>query len=63
MARTPGIFAVSSAGELGGVGVVAADDHVAVESIISIKKFRGQVVECCHHAHSLGHEFGGLLRG
>ncbi len=63
MARTPGIFAARERASCSGVGIVAADDDVAVESFVSVQQFSRKVVKRRRHAHSLGHEFGGLLRG
>ena len=51
------------AGELRGVGIVAANDHVAVERSVGAEQFGGNVMEGGDHAHFFGHEFGRLLRG
>ena len=51
------------AGELRGVGIVAADDDVAVERSVAVEQFSGYVVEGGDEAHSFGHEFGSLLSG
>jgi hypothetical protein len=58
-----GNFCCELAGELRGVGIVAADDHVAVERSVAVEQFGGHIVEGRNQAHSFGHEFGGLLRG
>ena len=63
MARTPGILAARVAHFLSGIGIVAADDHVAVDWRIRIQQFSGDVVKCGDHRDSFGNEFGGLLRG
>src|SRR5216683_4142272 len=47
---------------VGGVGVVAADDDIAVDRSVGIQQFGGGIVERGHHRHSLGNQFGGLLR-
>ena len=47
--------------KLQGVGVVAADDDVAIKSPISVQKISGQIVKGRDHADSLGHKFRGLL--
>ncbi len=62
MARTPGIFAASVLTVVGCGGVVAADDHVAIDGSIAAQNVRGSIVERGHHGNTLGHEFGGLLR-
>ncbi len=51
------------AGELPSIGIVAADDDVAVQRSVGAEQFGGNVVEGGDHAHSIGHEFGGLLGG
>jgi hypothetical protein len=59
----PGDFAGEGACELTGASVIAAHDDVAVNCFVAIEKFRGQIVECGSHAHSLRNEFSGLLGG
>src|ERR1700722_9394729 len=57
-----GNFCGEIAGELSGVGIVATDNDVAVERIVSVEQFGGDVVKCGDHAHTFGDKFGGLLR-
>src|SRR5580658_4389089 len=58
-----GNFSRQFAGELRGIGIVAADDYVAVHGSVSVEHFGGNVVKGGDHAHFLGHKFGGLLSG
>ena len=44
-----------------GVGVVAADNDVAVNGSIAIQDLGGRVMERGHYRHSRWHEFGSLL--
>jgi hypothetical protein len=48
--------------ELRGIGIIAAYNDVTIKWGISVQQICGQIVECRDHAHSLGHEFGCLLR-
>src|SRR5580765_1382456 len=49
--------------ELGGVGIVAAHDDVAIEWSVSDKQVGRNVMEGGHYAHLVGHKFGSLLCG
>src|ERR1039457_936008 len=49
------------AGELCGIGIVAANDDVAVERGVGAEQVGGNVVEGGDHADFFGHEFGCLL--
>src|ERR1700747_2672038 len=59
----PGNLRAESTRNLGRIGIVAADDDVAVEIFVSVEKLSRQIVKRSRHAHALGHKFGGLLRG
>ena len=48
---------------MSGVGIVAANDDVAVQRSIGTEQLRGHIVKSSDHAHSIRHEFGRLLCG
>jgi len=58
-----GNFCREFAGELRGVGIVAANNDVAVERGIGAEQVGGNIVEGSDHAYAIGNEFGGLLGG
>jgi hypothetical protein len=51
------------AGQSARVGIVAADNHVAIERRFSVQEIGGKIVKGRNHTHLFGYEFGGLLRG
>ena len=45
IARTPGIFAASSRTTSVGVGIVAADDHIAIDRAFGVQQFRPKILK------------------
>ena len=49
--------------ELSGVGIIAADDHIALDRIIAVHDIGGAILKRCDHGYTFGDQFGALLSG
>src|SRR5258708_16423284 len=49
--------------ELCGIRIVAANDDIAVEWVVTVEEFCGDIVKGRDHAHAFRHKLCSLLRG